>query len=106
MKTTSMPTPSPRGVAACCLVLFAMGLLTLCLTRVYRQHQIIRAGYELSEARSTLRKLDEENNRLKVEENMLTDPGRIEALANGLGMVRPAPEQLRVITTNKPVAQR
>ena len=106
MNPRSLPTPTPRGVSAVLLIMLAMGTLSYGLMKVYRQHQIVRTGYELSEARATLQKLDEENNRLKVEENMLTDPGRIEALANSLGMVRPAPEQLRVIDRGEPLASR
>ena len=80
-----------------------MGLLAIGLFRVHRQHQVIRTGYELSEAREELRDLEEEQNRLSLEESVLTNPGRIERLANSLGMIRPTPEQLRVIDSDKPV---
>ncbi len=91
-------------VKAVCLVLVAMGILALMLVRVNHRHQVIRIGYELSQSRTELRELQEEQNRLRLEESVLTNPGRIETLANSLGMIRPTPDQLRIVLDDDSVA--
>ncbi len=91
-------------VRAACLVLGALAILAVGLFRVHRQHQVIRVGYELNEARVELRALEEETNRLRLEESVLTNPGRIERLATGMGMIRPTPDQLRIIEVDNSVA--
>lgn len=96
-------TPRVRAVL---LVLFASSILAIGLHRVHRRHQVIRVGYELNEARAELRQLQEERNRLRLEESVLTSPARIERIARSLGMVRPAPNQLRIIPTKNSVAYR
>lgn len=87
-------------IAVALLVLAASSLTALGLMRVYHQHKIVRLGYELSEARQAFHSLEEEQNRLRVEESVLTNPGRIENLATALGMIRPTPDQLRIIKPN------
>lgn len=98
-------TESAR-IKAIVLVLAAMGILTLCILRVHKRHQVIRTGYALSESRETLRKLREESNRLRLEESILTSPARIEELARALGMMHPTPEQLRIVRDEPSVAVR
>lgn len=87
-------------------MLGAFAMLALGLLRVHRRHQVIRVGYELSDRRTELRVLQEEANRLRLEESVLTNPGRIERLATSFGMIRPTPDQLRVIASDKTVATR
>ena len=96
---------TPR-VRAALLVLFATALLAIGLHRVHERHQVIRVGYDLSEARVELRKLQEERNRLRLEESVLTSPARIERIAVSLGMLRPSPNQLRIIPPKNSVALR
>ncbi len=96
---------TPR-VKAALLVLVAGTLLSIGLYRVHQRHQVIRVGYDLSEARTELRKLAEERNRLRLEESVLTSPARIERIAESLGMVRPSPNQLRIIPPRNSVALR
>ncbi len=96
---------TPR-VRAALLVLFAAILLGIGLQRVHQRHQVIRVGYELNEARTNLLKLQEERNRLRLEESVLTSPARVEQIATSLGMVRPAPNQLRIIPSKNSVALR
>ena len=88
------------------LLLAAFGLCTLGLIRVHDRYQVIRVGYKLSEARSEFRELQEEQSRLRLEESFLASPERIEKLAFSLGMIRPTPDQLRIIPLNRPVALR
>ena len=87
------------------MMIVAMAVLGLGLYRVNRRHQLIRIGYELSSARGDLRKLQEEQNRLRLEESVLTSPARIEQIAGSLGMIRPTPDQLRIIPSKASVAQ-
>lgn len=94
------------NVKTAILVLGAMGILALCLFRVHRRHQVIRIGYELNEARNQLRTLHEDQNRLRLEESVLTNPGRIEKLASSLGMISPTPDQVRIVRTKSPLAFR
>jgi cell division protein FtsL len=92
-------------IRVACLFLGAFAVLAMGLFRVHRRHQVIRVGYQLSERRAELRVLQEERNRLRLEESVLTNPGRIERLASSLGMIRPTPDQLRVIDGKKTLAK-
>jgi cell division protein FtsL len=85
-----------RGVI--CLMILA-GLLTgLGLRHVADRRERVRLGYELSAASAELRRVSEENRRLRLEKSVLTDPDRIERLAGNLGMVRPTTDQIRLVT--------
>lgn len=86
-----------RRVAVVTLLLVAAAVLALALTHVARRHEIVRLGYELSEATDELRAAQREHRRLKVERSLLRHPDRIERLARGLGMTRPEPGQIRVV---------
>ena len=82
----------------------SLSLLGLGLLRVEQRHEIIRLGYQLSEARDELEQVRQEQNRLRLEETVLTNPGRIEKLASSLGMIRPKPDQLKVVESGRPLA--
>lgn len=86
----------PRLAVVALVVLCGM-LTALGLRQVAHRREVVRLGYELSTATAELRRLDEEARRLRLEKSVLTNPARIEHLAVGLGMVRPAPEQIRVV---------
>ena len=86
------------------MVLIASGIAVLGFIRVHDRHQVIRVGYELSDAQNKLRELKEEQSRLRLEESFLASPERIESLALSLGMIRPTPDQLRVVRSQKSVA--
>ena len=79
------------------LVLLAAMITALGLRQVAHRREVVRLGYELSSATAELRRLDEQARRLRLEKSVLTSPARIERLAIGLGMVRPTPEQVRVV---------
>ncbi len=79
------------------LVLLAVLVTALGLRQVAHRREVVRLGYELSSITAELRRLDEQARRLRLEKSVLTSPARIERLAEGLGMVRPAPEQIRVV---------
>lgn len=86
--------PSRRSVAALLLV-FAAALAALGALRVRSQHQLLRLGYDLTEATAELREKREENRRLRLELSVLTAPERIERLAEGMGLGPPEPGQIR-----------
>ncbi len=86
----------PR-LAVIALVGMAALATAIGLRHVGHRREVVRLGYELSAATVELRRLDEEARRLRLEKSVLTSPARIERLAAGLGMVRPAPEQIRVV---------
>jgi cell division protein FtsL len=84
-----------RAIAG--VVLLAALVTALGLHRVAHRREVVRLGYELSSITAEMRRLDEEARRLRLEKSVLTSPARIERLAAGLGMVRPAPEQIRIV---------
>lgn len=94
----------PVKIAVAGLVIGAMLLMILGIAHVARQKQIIRIGYQLSKATEELSRNQEENRRLRMEKSALTSPERIQALAEGLGMKQPGPEQIRVIRANDQLA--
>lgn len=91
------------GVA--CIALVAAAAMAIGITHVARRHQAVRAGYELSKTTSELRKLQEENRRLRLEKSVLTNPQRIERLAIALGMRHPEAGQVRVVRPQRHAAR-
>ncbi len=61
------------------------------LAHLALRHEVVRLGYEVSEARAERRRLLEQKRLLEVEAASLKQPSRIEAIARGrLGMRPPA----------------
>ena len=90
--------PAPRrGVAIATLLIVAAAVIALGIAHVARRHDAIRLGYELSEQSADLRRLEQENRRLRLERSMLRHPDRIERHAQRLGMARPDPGRIRVV---------
>lgn len=85
------------------LVLSAILLALLGIRHVAARQEVLRLGYQLTEASAELRERKEENRRLRLETSVLTSPERIERLARSLGMVSPGPEQVRIITIGSEV---
>ena len=79
------------------LVILAALVGALGVRTVADRRERVRLGYELSAATAELRRVSEENRRMRLEKSALTDPDRIERLAANLGMVRPGAEQIRVV---------
>jgi cell division protein FtsL len=80
-----------------CMALIAFVVVGLGVGHVSRRQEVIRLGYELSEASSELRALQEENRKLRLERSVLTNPERIRALAESLEMTQPTEGQVRVV---------
>lgn len=94
----------PVKIAVAGLVIGAMLLMLLGIAHVARQKQIITIGYQLSKATEELSRNQEANRRLRMEKSALTSPERIQALAKGLGMKQPGPEQIRVVRAKDQLA--
>lgn len=87
--------PDPRRMKEMRSFAMAMGLL-LCLVLIYGwQHfSAIEYGYSIASQKQELRKLQESNYHLRLTEAQLNSPGRIDRLANQLGLAAPTPGQV------------
>jgi cell division protein FtsL len=90
-------TLATRSTVIAMACLFAV-ILAAGLYRIAQRRTLIRLGYELSEVSSELRTLEEEERRLRLELSVLSSPVRIERLAVELGMIRPSPSEVRVLS--------
>lgn len=79
-------------------------LLLFGIRHVTHRREVVRLGYQLSAATAELRRMQEDNRRLRLEKSVLTNPDRIERLAEGLGLVKPEPDQIRIIRSDVVVA--
>jgi cell division protein FtsL len=80
------------GVVAIAVLSTAIGV-----RHVTDRREVVKVGYALSSATAELRRLEEDNRRLRLERSVLTSPARIERLAAGLGMARPGADQIRIV---------
>jgi cell division protein FtsL len=96
--------PRPARLATAALIALAAAIALVLVVHVAHRQQVIRLGYELSEASRALRAAQEDNRRLRLEQSVLTSPERIERLARAMGMVRPSAEQIRVVRAAEAVA--
>jgi cell division protein FtsL len=85
------------SVAVACMVMVAALATAIAVGHVSRRHDVVRLGYQLSQATERLHELEEEHRQLVLETATLTDPARIRPLAMKLGMAPPAPSQVRAI---------
>jgi len=79
------------------LLMIAAAVVALGTRKIFHEHQRIRFGYELGEARRELREIENENRRLRLEYSVLISPERVGTLAASLGMRPPEPAQIRVV---------
>lgn len=87
----------PVKIAVAGMAIVAVVLMILGVAHVARRQEIIRHGYELSRATEELARQQQDNRRLRAEKSTLTNPERIRALAEAMGMTQPGPDQIRVI---------
>jgi cell division protein FtsL len=87
----------PVKIAVTGMVVFALAAGLVGIAHVGRRQQVIQLGYQLSQVTEALEREQEENRRLRLESSILTNPARIEHLAESLGMTRPGPDQIRVL---------
>jgi cell division protein FtsL len=88
--------PSVRAVVIAMVVAAALAT-TAGVTRVARQHEVLRLGFELSRRSEQLGRLQEDRRRLELELATLAAPDRIHRLASQLGMTPVSPDRIRVI---------
>ncbi len=91
------------------VVWFIVGLfgvaVTAAMAHVSLRTRIVRAGYDIGERMREVRVLEEEGRKLRVERSLLRSPERIERVARErLGMVTPAPDQIRVVRVGGEIA--
>ena len=79
------------------LLIAAVAIGSLGISRVARRHQVVQLGAELSEKTDQVRRLAAENRALELERSRLADPVRIRGLATLLGMVSVPPDAIRVV---------
>jgi len=91
----------PKGIKLNLLILFTLLMLFFIggsLFYVWSRIQVIRLGYEISNAMKEERALTEANKKLRLEIATLKSYARIEKLAlEELRMAKPRPEQVIVI---------
>ena len=88
---------SPDPVRAREMRLFSAAVFVLfTLVMVYgMQHfYAIEGSYRVEQEKQTLNQLREETRQLRLAQAELTQPGRIDAMARGLGLVAPQPGQV------------
>lgn len=93
--TRLVKAPDPQRMKEMRSFAMAMGLL-LCLLLIYGwQHfSAIEYGYSIASQKQELMKLRESNYHLQLTEAQLNSPGRIDRLANQLGLAAPMPNQV------------
>ena len=79
------------------LLVAAIAIGALGISRVARRHQVVQLGAELSEKTEQVRKLSAENRALELERSQLADPDRIRMFAVLLGMISVPPDAIRVV---------
>ena len=80
------------AVTLLCSAVLVVGLLAVVGVRV--QH--VRLAYQLDELRSQRARIEVRMRELEIEIATLRSPSRVESRARQLGMVAPAPDQVRL----------
>lgn len=78
-----------RQFASAMVMLFA-----LVMFYGWQHFASIKSGYNVEGEKQQLRVLQEQNRELRLTEAQLSDPGRIDRLAHGMGLAQPAPGQV------------
>jgi type VI protein secretion system component VasK len=68
-------------------------LFALILFYGWQHYMSIQSGYHIEIQKQQLSQLQEQNRELRLSEAQLSDPGRIDRLAHGLGLEQPGPTQ-------------
>lgn len=79
------------------MIAVACTLTAIAVVRVSRQHEVLRAGYQLKQRSELVRGLREAQRQLQLERATLTAPDRIRRLASTLGMTPVLPDHIRVL---------
>lgn len=105
-KTERCSLAKPRRClrTECVVSAVIVGLLAMFVT--WGSSAIVRAGYDLVQARASLSKVEKQNEILRLEMAQLKSPQRIQAIAMGqLGMIKPKAVYIvaKQSPNNKPV---
>jgi cell division protein FtsL len=69
-------------------------LFALILFYGWQHYMSIQSGYHIETEKQQLTQLQEQNRELRLSQAQLSDPGRIDRLARGLGLEQPGPTQV------------
>jgi cell division protein FtsL len=69
-------------------------LFTLVMVYGMQHFYAIEGSYRVEQEKQTLNQMREENRQLRLSQAELTQPGRIDAMAKGFGLVAPQPGQV------------
>ncbi len=69
-------------------------LFVLVMFYGWQHYMSIQVGYHLEAQKQQLAQLQEQNRELRLSEAQLSDPARIDRMARGMGLQRPAPGQV------------
>jgi cell division protein FtsL len=91
-------------------VLFILGAFAVVVVaaglHVSLRYRVLRTGYAIGEKLTEKRELEEEARKIRLELSLLRSPERVERLAREkLGMVKPDPERIRVVRTQRQLAE-
>ncbi len=79
-------------------VALAFGLLLLVgLFHVWSRTVLVEAGYAISQERARRGQLEEEQRQLKLQLRRLSDPARLDAIAQQAGLHNPGPGQIFIL---------
>jgi cell division protein FtsL len=80
------------------LIIVTVLLMMVSLFHVWSRVKVVDLNLEITEANRTLKEMQQEKSRLRLEVASLKNPARIELLAKGdLGMAIPADQQVIVV---------
>lgn len=88
---------APAAPLVIAMIVVAATLTAVAVIRVSRQHEVLRAGYELKQRSEQVQRLREAQRQLQLERATLTAPDRIRRLATTLGMKPVSPDRIRIV---------
>jgi cell division protein FtsL len=69
-------------------------LFVLVMVYVWQHFSAIEIGYQIEDQKKQVEQLSEQNRELRLTEDQLSDPGRIDQMAQQLGLAAPQPGQV------------
>lgn len=69
-------------------------LFVLVMVYVWQHFSAIEIGYQIEDQKKQVEQLSEQNRQLRLAEDQLSDPGRIDQMAQQLGLAAPQPGQV------------
>jgi|GEM_PF-526242 len=88
---------NPTRLAIIAMMTAAIIVAVLGIVHIHNRHRVVQRGYDLTRTNNKLRRLQEDNRRLRLEKSLLTNPARIRRLARERGMRPPSTGQVRIV---------